>query len=127
VTEPGIELVDQLFGGIGNHRARRKDSRSSSRIKRVIILRRHDAAHNDGNIATAFLVQRLDTAARGLAACALMGRSHLRRGAGPGVGQRDRVVAGLIQQSRNEGSDLACAQDQYAMHGDSSFPMWQSA
>ena len=56
-----------------------------------------------------------------------MSRGHFCRGARPGIGKRHGVVAGFLEQSRNQGSDLAGAQYQYPMHGDSSFRMWQSA
>src|SRR6266404_9090677 len=38
MTEPRIELVDQLFGGVGNHGAGREDRFGAGLIQRVVIL-----------------------------------------------------------------------------------------
>src|ERR1700730_3226170 len=53
MPEPRIELVDQLFGGIRNHRARRKNRLGTGLVERLVILRRHHAADNDHDVVAA--------------------------------------------------------------------------
>src|SRR4030081_1389173 len=43
MSEPCIELVDQLFRGIGNYGARREDRLGTGLVQRVVVLRRHHA------------------------------------------------------------------------------------
>src|SRR6185437_14187613 len=47
VPQPRIQLVDQFFGGVGDHGARRVDRLSAGLVERVVILRRHYAADDD--------------------------------------------------------------------------------
>src|SRR4051794_26938094 len=47
VAEPGVELVDQFFGGVRDHGARREDRFGAGLVERLIILRRHHAADDD--------------------------------------------------------------------------------
>src|SRR5262245_50122373 len=58
VAESGVELADQLFGGIGYHGARREDRFRAGLVEGVIILRRHHATNNDHDVLAAVLLQR---------------------------------------------------------------------
>ena len=55
--EPRVELVDQLFGGIRDHRAGREDRLGAGLVQRVVILRRHHAADHDHDVVAAVLLQ----------------------------------------------------------------------
>src|SRR5437764_10123572 len=58
MAEPRIELVDQLFGGVGDHGAGREDRFRARLVQRLVVLRRHHAADDDHDILAALLLQR---------------------------------------------------------------------
>ncbi|GCC47283.1 hypothetical protein chiPu_0031116, partial [Chiloscyllium punctatum] len=57
MAEPGVELVDQLLGGLGDHGAGGEDRLGARGIQRVVILRRHHAADDDHDVLAAVLLQ----------------------------------------------------------------------
>src|SRR3977135_2175628 len=47
VSQPRVELVDQLFRGIGDHGAGREDCLGAGLVEFVVIFRRHSYPHDD--------------------------------------------------------------------------------
>src|SRR3954464_3744474 len=57
VAQPCIELVDELFGSIGDHRPRREDRLGASLVQCIVILWRHHTANDDHDVVAALLFQ----------------------------------------------------------------------
>src|SRR4249919_11461 len=57
MPESLVELFQQFFRSLGDHRARRKDRFRAGLHERVIILRRHDAADDDHDIVAALFLE----------------------------------------------------------------------
>ena len=53
IPQPPVELVQESYGGVGDHRAGREDRRRAGFVERVVVLRRDDAADHDHDVVAA--------------------------------------------------------------------------